>query len=889
MLARFLNRQLHSLFHALGRGLGQERTKLARHLAGALGAFPRGRREHALNQTAQLRGHGCKARDVQGHERALQRGLEGGLSRECLEEHSAQGEDIRGIAQGLAPSLLGRHVAGRAEPELAHAGTHAGDAEIHEARVARHIHEDVPRRDIAVEDPEAAVRVVERFADLCAEVGYDDLCQGPFGAQLGQGDALHVLHGQVVGALRGEELVHRHDVGVAEGDEGVGFPHEHGHKGWIARKLSAHLLDDERLFKASESAQARLEYPGHPALGELFVDEIRSDLSKHGVSPRMIVNARPPHLSLLALFVLGSACTAEDTGVRQSTIALRYLPGCAPARVDALQVEALGDFALRPAQLGSLAFPGEQGALSPQALRALPVDTALFRITLAQAAYRGVAIFSPVPEASSREALLLPLGQACAISELAPVAAARGAVAFAGAGLVAAGAAQVDGAVGTRLLLRAALETPKVTHEDAGFFVPRILSTALGVGEEAWFIGGAAEARDGTRALDTFERVDGKSVLGLGRLVSGRVAPQAVRLPDGAVLVGGGRERVGRGLLPSFERIAPGATDAQLLESVLPVATEDLVLRVRDDGVVWIGASLGAGFRSFELDVNEDGLSEQDAPALAAGATLWLAGAAALPGARVLVPELREGLANGAAWIFAAAQAPLRIAAFLPSFAGVSPRATAGLPDGRVLLVGARGSDGEAWQLDVGRGTADMHGLPFGVDTLLPRNDGSVLGLGEMGAWLLREDGLTPFDHPGGTLLADDVARLALSAAAHFAREGLALIATVDGARLDLAGLTFADMHLQVRVSGQAELLLLREDGTARGIGFGAGTAGPVLCTLPWADGESVQLRRRGSSVRLDTATHGRDCVLDGMEGHLRVAMRLMRGSRVEDLRIERE
>jgi len=124
----------------------------------------------------------------------------------------------------------------------------------------------------------------------------------------------------------------------------------------------------------------------------------------------MIVNARPPHLSLLALFVLGSACTAEDTGVRQSTIALRYLPGCAPARVDALQVEALGDFALRPAQLGSLAFPGEQGALSPQALRALPVDTALFRITLAQAAYRGVAIFSPVPEASSREALLLPLG-----------------------------------------------------------------------------------------------------------------------------------------------------------------------------------------------------------------------------------------------------------------------------------------------------------------------------------------------------------------------------------------------------------------------------------------------------------------------------------------------
>jgi hypothetical protein len=554
-----------------------------------------------------------------------------------------------------------------------------------------------------------------------------------------------------------------------------------------------------------------------------------------------------------------------------------------------LQVEALGDFALRPSQLGSLAFSGEPGALAPQALSALPIETAMFRITLAQADYRGVAIFSPLPESPTRETLLLPLGQACRLSELAPFTAVRGAAAFAGATLVAAGAAQDAAAVGTRLLLRGTLETPSVTREEAGLFVPRVLSTALGVGAEAWFIGGAAEARDGTRALDTFERVDGDSVIGLGRLVSGRVAPQAVRLADGAVLVGGGSERVGQPLLTSFERIAAGTTDAEALGSVLPVTPDALVMRLRDDGLVWIGARAGARFHSLELDVNEDGLSAQDAPELDGDAELWLLGAVSLPGARVLVPELRAGVLSGAAWIFAAATPPLRIAAFLPSFAGVSPQSAAGMPDGRMLIVGVRGPAFEAWLLDAGRGTADLHGLPFGVDSLLPRDDGSVLGLGDAGAWLLREDGYTPFDHSGGTLLADDVARLALSAPAHFSRDGLALTASIDGARLDLAGLRFADMHLQVRVSGEGELLLSREDGKARGITFTADAVGPVFCTLPWENGERVDLHRRASSVRIETAQHGRTCVLDGMDGHLRVALRLMRGSRVEDLRIERE
>src|SRR5690606_8205088 len=111
--------------------------------------------------------------------------------------------------------LLGWHVPGRAEclDGLAVVAHWGGDAEIDEPHRALFVDQHVAWGDVAVHHLRPAMGVVQRPADLDAQVGALIRRQRAGGGQqIPQGDALTELQGDVVDALLYAELIHRHDV-----------------------------------------------------------------------------------------------------------------------------------------------------------------------------------------------------------------------------------------------------------------------------------------------------------------------------------------------------------------------------------------------------------------------------------------------------------------------------------------------------------------------------------------------------------------------------------------------------------------------------------------------------------------------------------------------------
>jgi hypothetical protein len=151
----------------------------------------------------------------------------GSLAREQLVQHGSGRVDVALGVDLLAARLLGRHVRelaldhtrvidGRARP---------GDAEVRDLHLALERHEDVLRRDVAVDDVQQLhfripppMRVVETLGDLAHHVGGDLDRERPRSVdgqphQVGEVVALHVLHGDEVGVL-----------GATEVDPALGLP-----------------------------------------------------------------------------------------------------------------------------------------------------------------------------------------------------------------------------------------------------------------------------------------------------------------------------------------------------------------------------------------------------------------------------------------------------------------------------------------------------------------------------------------------------------------------------------------------------------------------------------------------------------------------------------------
>jgi hypothetical protein len=205
------------------------------------------------------------------------------------------------------------------------------------------------------------------------------------------------------------------------------------------------------------------------------------------------------------------------------------------------------------------------------------------------------------------------------------------------------------------------------------------------------------------------------------------------------------------------------------------------------------------------------------------------------------------------------------------------------------LLTGSRQGAPLARLLDVGTREVAVRELDLSVEQLFARADGSVLLIGPDGARVLREDGRTPYDNPGGTLLADDSGALCLDAYGRFARAGLTLEARVVGARFDIAGLRYRDVRIELTVEGAARLLLRRADGGERVIEVGTERVGPAYCELTVEAGAALSIERREQQIALRAGKSARSCVLDGLSGPIALALSALEvGVVVRDLRVLR-
>ena len=171
-----------------------------------------------------------------------------------------------------------------------------GDAEVDQLHLTFFVEHHVPRRDVAMNDLHAAVRVVERATHLHADVralfrGQDALRRAvevPLAHQLRDAAALDELHREEVRALLDAELVDGDDVRVAQRDGRLRFFDEAPDELLVERQLVADLLHDELLLEAAGAAQRREHDARHAAARELALEHVLAeDLRIHDESKRI--------------------------------------------------------------------------------------------------------------------------------------------------------------------------------------------------------------------------------------------------------------------------------------------------------------------------------------------------------------------------------------------------------------------------------------------------------------------------------------------------------------------------------------------------------------------------------------------------------------------------
>ena len=585
----------------------------------------------------------------------------------------------------------------------------------------------------------------------------------------------------------------------------------------------------------------------------------------------------------LGLCVLLCACQGSHVERVESGIVAHYLPSCAPARVDRMIVEALGDFGIRDDALVS--FDARAGKAT---LSSLPFESQLFRLHVETPDFSGVAIAPAGEGGATFDALVLPLGAHClAVGSGLPALSSAAAVVLEGGDVLIAGGTRAGSALAEADAYRLDFARRLVQRDAMGMLVPRAACAAVQVGSESWIVGGAQSLMDGAPGLGSFERYSSveRTFVGLGRLAVPRARAGAARLLDGSVLVAGGQGSVGGAALDSLERIsADGKTSTPLAARLPWPALEPLVLP-SEAGLVWIAANVRGRLALALFDPASELVSDMEAPL----GGLEFAPPVSLPGARLAIVEQRAGQTTGVIHIVLPDLSTVTLDRWLTPFSGLaSPRVLA-LDDGKILLVALRGQEPTARVIDVGRREVRVRELDRPVNQLLLRDDGAVAELGDTAALLVREDERTRFDNPGGTLLASDADAVVLDAHTRWLREPLALVSQVSGARFDLALYRYQAVTVELTVQGPGELILRRSDGVERVIDLSATRVGPALCTLARASEGKVIIERSGEQVQMRAEGKEQTCRLEGFTGPLGLAFRALdQGVRVSDLVVTR-
>ena len=588
----------------------------------------------------------------------------------------------------------------------------------------------------------------------------------------------------------------------------------------------------------------------------------------------------------LRLLLLGAVAACGDATLYTGAVELR-LPTAADCRAPQppteVIVEALGDFPPSDERTIEVFRPGPE----PGIIDRFPFATEALAVRARSGSWVGFGLLLLDGRGDLQAPLLLlPPLIPCPVADPALRDEGGAVVPLSDGGLVWFGGREGDGRA-TRRVVHWEPSTPLANVVDPGLQSPRLDAAAVHVGDEVWVMGGALGALG--PAHDTME-VYSSTTRSVGeRLVTLREPRRgagAARLPDGRVLLVGGRGSGEGPPLDSAELIEP-STMTSTPTSALPRERDAPLVRVLDDGTTLIlGGTLLGGSPATEVLA----FDPRSTSFIALGVVLdgKVREAVPLPGGRLAVlagdilteltilrnaPPVLGPVPTLETWTFAFDGPPLTMGA-----------ATA-LRDGTLLLAG-RDPDNlrHMVRIDVGAATAEPLAAPRALERLVTLADGVVAAIDTVGMELQRIVERSPFDHAPASLLAED---LALDAPGRWRTEGAALIATVDDARADLAGLRFAAVAIDIESSGSVEVLIQPEMSPPQSVRIDDRRVGPALCEIESAEGVT-HLERRGRTLVIERGGHTQACRLDRVEGRVALAFRARANGSFERITVQR-
>jgi hypothetical protein len=555
-------------------------------------------------------------------------------------------------------------------------------------------------------------------------------------------------------------------------------------------------------------------------------------------------------LLLALLGLLPTACDPEPR-ITEAAFELHTSTGCELGAASELELTALGDFPPHREPF-SLDSPKASFDSFPLTTRELALSGVFAAAPLATGRAPMIASDGDAPHSM----IVLPEGRSCPLSDRG-IAAAEGAAvaALPGGGMLIAGGTASDGKV---LKSAVAVGPGELIGEDVpdGMFLRRRYATATLVGTRV-VVAGGAEGPGGS-AEETYEVYD--SVLGIfarelsGDLLGARMEHGAALLPNGSILLAGGRSEPDGAPLATAELVGltPPAPDqpgdlvvARVAPSVLVLDSGAVIVaggRDADGAVVPSLERFEAAGKRFVRIVELPSYENSVAVALPGARIAWVGCDTSSPKCGVTLVLLQDAEP-------VSVDLPLDWAGAAPF--GLSALRTLALDDGRLLVTG-RDPDANmmarALLVDLDAAQIESVEASRAPSVLVSLADGSVAELDAFGTSLRRLGSFSVYDSPTGDVLATEARRAVLDASPRWNRSDEGLRALVSGARVDVPHLRFGNFRCEVRFEGDALIWVATSDARLA-IGVGARVSAPGCSAL--SPSGRIVLERRAGSIEL--------------------------------------
>ncbi len=605
------------------------------------------------------------------------------------------------------------------------------------------------------------------------------------------------------------------------------------------------------------------------------------------------------------------ACGRSDPELRVADLQLRLLrvDDCRPrGEVTQVVVQALGDFPPSDENTIDVLRPSE----GVRTIDRFPPQTRMVAVRASSSDWVGLGVRALEEGDTIGPLLLVPEGRSCPLADFGYVPPGAEVVPLPNGGLLVVGGE--EGPLASRRVARLdpGQRMSVVLSVDDALDTRRTGHSLVVLSDRVLAIGGAGAAASGPAddAWEVYDVVAGRFTGEGGRLTTARVHAAATPLPDGRVVVAGGKLFVEGAPLASVEVLDPrtGRSEARPDLNVPQYGARLLTL---DDGsVLLFGGRTTEGRGTlpwlWAWDPETESFSQLgELPPIG----VWVEGydVTSLEGGRVLLVGSAFG-GNHTRQARLIEHVPPSFASYLvteldlniPDLTDV--RVTQ-LDDGRVLVTGRdEASTPRAFAFDladvnvegrIARRALEASRVP---EHLLTLADGLVAELAASGSSLRRVGPLHTFLHnPPASLTLDE---LVPDGPGRWSVRGGALVAETDDARLDVPTLRFADLELQLEVEapGRGVEILLRPElappvrVVLRGPSSETtdGTAGPALCEAAWVAGAPVTIRRRGAELEVEGGADPRRCILEGLGERVGVGFRAPAGARLRNVRLRR-